>query len=567
MSAKTGAARPAENQPRRHGEREVSGRRIVVYDTTMRDGAQGPGVSFSASDKLKVAHRLDALPVDYVEAGWPGSNPKDTEVFDTLRRDPLTRARLVAFGATRRHGITAAEDENLQALLDSGAPVCALVGKSSAWQVREVLRVSRDENLAMIRDSVAYLVAQGREVVFDAEHYFDGFSADEEYTLAACAAAAAAGAAWVVCCDTNGGRMPHEIARGVGALLERLSTIDAGGVAGARARVGIHCHNDCDLAVANTLAAVEAGADMVQGTVNGLGERCGNANLCSVVPNLRLKLGLDAMSSESLSRMTETAQYVAEIANMTLSPQLPFVGEGAFAHKGGQHVAAVMRHQDAYQHVDPSLVGNRSRVLVSELSGRGNVLYKAREYGIDVDKDDPVTRRLVKHLKDLEHRGYSYEGADASFEMVIRRMRDGYEPPFTVVDFIALVERRSHGGEVISEGTVKVRVGDDVLHTAAEGNGPVNALDLALRKALLPRFPQLQHVRLHDYKVRILDEAAGTFAVTRVLIESGDVRDGQLWSTMGCSPNIIEASMAAVADSLEFAILKLRPDGATTRRR
>jgi 2-isopropylmalate synthase len=312
--------------------------------------------------------------------------------------------------------------------------------------------------------------------------------------------------------------------------------------------------------VANSLAAVEAGAEMVQGTINGLGERCGNASLCSVVPNLRLKLGIEVLSDESLTHLTETAQYVAEIANLTLSPQVPFVGDGAFAHKGGQHVAAVMRHQDAYQHIDPGLVGNHSRVLVSELSGRGNVLYKAREFGIDVDRDDPVTRRLVKQLKDLEHRGYSYEGADASFEMVIRRAREGYVAPFEVVDFIALVERRSHNGssgEVISEGTVKVRVGDDVLHTAAEGNGPVNALDLALRKALVPRFPQLAHVRLHDYKVRILDEAAGTYAVTRVLIESGDVRDGRLWSTVGCSSNIIEASMAAVADSLEFAVLKL----------
>ena len=533
-------------------------RRVVVYDTTLRDGAQGPGVSFTASDKLRIAERLDTLSVDYVEAGWPGSNPKDTEVFNALRERPLQRSRLAAFGATRRAHITAADDENLQELLRSGAQVCTLVGKSSAWQVQNVLRVSREENLAMIRDSVAHLVAQGREVIFDAEHFFDGFRTDAAYALAACEAAAGAGASWIVCCDTNGGSMPHEVARGVDALAERLGVEPGGGGrGGGRVRIGIHCHNDCDLAVANTLAAVEAGADMVQGTINGIGERCGNANLCSVVPNLSIKLGIDTLPEGMLPKLTETSQFVAELANLHLDPQAPFVGEGAFAHKGGQHVAAVMRHQDAYQHIDPALVGNHSRVLVSELSGRGNVLFKAREFGIDVDKDDPVTRKLVNHLKELEHRGWSFEGADASFELAIRRMREGYSAPFDVVDFRAIVEQRRGTSFVTSEGTVKVRVGDEVLHTAAEGNGPVNALDTALRKALIPRFPQLAHVKLHDYKVRILDEAAGTFAVTRVLIESGDVRDGRLWSTVGCSANIIEASMSAVADSLEFALLKI----------
>ena len=530
-------------------------RRVVVYDTTLRDGAQGPGIAFSASDKLKIARRLDALGVDFVEGGWPGSNPKDTELFAALRDAPLERARLAAFGATRRAHIAAVEDENLRDLLASGAPVCTLVGKASAWQVREVLRCSRDENLAMIRDSVRLLREQGREVIFDAEHFFDGFDADGDYTLAGCAAAAAAGASWIVACDTNGGRMPHEVVRGIDALLERLAGLGPEG--GGGARVGIHCHNDCDLAVANTLAAVEAGADMVQGTINGIGERCGNANLCSVVPNLRIKLSLDALSEEGLRHLTETSQFVAEIANRTPSPQQPFVGEGAFAHKGGQHVAAVMRHRDAYQHIDPALVGNHARVLVSDLGGRGNVLYKAHEFGIDVERDDPVTRRLVRTLKDMEHRGYSFEGADASFEMVIRRTRPDYAPPFTLLDFIALTERRHGNGAVISEGTIKVRIGDEVHHTAAEGNGPVNALDLALRKALVPRFPQIAHVRLHDYKVRILDEAAGTHAVTRVLIESGDIRDGRRWSTVGCSPNIIEASWAALADSMEYALLKV----------
>jgi len=532
-------------------------RRVVVYDTTLRDGAQGPGVSFTASDKLRIAERLDRLGVDYVEAGWPGSNPKDTEVFDTLRAAPLGAARLAAFGATRRAGIAAGDDENLRDLLRSGAPVCTLVGKSSVWQVEKVLRCSRAENLAMIRESVALLVAEGREVVFDAEHFFDGFRLDADYALASCSVAAEAGAAWVVCCDTNGGSMPHEVARAVETLVERLAAVPDPDGAGRRAQVGIHCHNDCDLAVANTLAAVEAGAVMVQGTINGIGERCGNANLCSVVPNLSLKLGIEALPEGALGRLTEISQYVAELANLHPNPQQPFVGEGAFAHKGGQHVAAVLRHQDAYQHIDPSLVGNHSRTLVSELSGRANVLVKARELGIDLVADDPMARRLVKHVKDLEHRGWSFEGADASFEMILRRMREGHVAPFDVIDFRAIVERHRGSGAVSSEGTVKVRVGEEVLHTAAEGNGPVNALDTALRKALVPRFPQLANVRLHDYKVRILDEAAGTFAVTRVLIESGDERDGRRWSTVGCSANIIEASMAAVSDSLEFALLTL----------
>ncbi|TMC48627.1 MAG: citramalate synthase [Chloroflexi bacterium] len=532
-------------------------RRVVIYDTTLRDGTQGFGVSLSANDKLKIAHRLDALTVDYVEAGFPGSNPKDTEVFEALKHEGLQHARLAAFGATRRAHGSCDDDANLAALLSSGAPVCTLVGKSSAWQVKEVLRTSREENLAMIRDSVAWLRERGREVVFDAEHFFDGFSGDAEYALATCVAAAEAGAAWIVCCDTNGGRLPHEVADGIGALQERLAGLDG---AATGVRIGIHCHNDCDLAVANSLAAVEAGAEMIQGTINGLGERCGNANLCSIVPNLRIKLGMKALADQGLTHLTETSQFVAEIANMTPVPQQPFVGEVAFAHKGGQHVAAVMRHQDAYQHIDPALVGNHSRVLVSELSGRGNVLYKAREFGIDVDRDDPVTRRLVEQLKKMEHRGYSFEGADASFEMIIRRMRDGHAAPFELLDFIAIVEHRRGVGSVVSEATIKVRVEDEVHHTAAEGNGPVNALDLALRKALVPRFPQLAYIRLHDYKVRILDEAAGTFAVTRVLIESGDERDGRRWSTVGCSPNIIEASWLALADSMEYALLKVAPE-------
>ena len=520
-------------------------RRVVVYDTTLRDGAQGSGVSFSVSDKLSISRALDRIGVDYVEGGFPGSNPKDEEFFAAMTGVPLQRARLAAFGATRRAGGTCKDDANLAALDRSGAPTWTLVGKSDTWQVRTVLQTTTDENLAMIAESVAYGVAKGHEVVFDAEHFFDGFARDPLFALEVCAAAAAAGAAWIVLCDTNGGSLPVHVHRGVESVAQRLRD------AGATARVGIHTHNDCELAVANTLEGVAAGAEMVQGTINGYGERCGNANLISVVANLVLKQGVEAMPAGSVSRFTEFARTVAEIANLALPAQQPFVGLGAFAHKGGQHVAAVLKDSDAYQHIDPGLVGNQQRVLVSELSGRGNVLSKAREFGLELDRDDPETRRLVQHLKELEHRGYSYEAADASFELLLRRLRPDYTAPWRVVDFTTMV--RKHGAAVQAEATVKVEVGDEVYHTAASGNGPVNALDAALRKALIPSFPALKGVRLLDYKVRILDGGAGTAATTRVLVESG--KGSRRWATVGCSSNIIEASLEALLDSLEYARL------------
>src|SRR6266852_4584258 len=420
-------------------------RRIVIYDTTLRDGAQGPAVSFSSSDKLRIARTLDGLGFDYVEGGFPGSNPKDEELFAELASHPLKRARLAAFGATRRAGGTCADDANLQALARSQAPTWTLVGKSDTWQVSTVLQTTPNENLAMVRESVAHGVSLGREVIFDAEHFFDGFARDSEYAVEVCLEAARAGAAWVVLCDTNGGSLPAEIREGVEAVRRALDELKG------PARVGIHCHNDCELAVANTLEAVAAGADMVQGTINGYGERCGNANLVSVV---------------------------AEIANVALPMQQPFVGYGAFAHKGGQHVSAVLKHRDSYQHIEPSLVGNEPHVLVSELSGRGNILAKAREFGLELDRDDPQTQWLVQHLKELEHRGYSYEAADASFEMLLRRLQPGYEAPWKVADFTTVV--RKDGDSVHAEATVKVEVGGAVYHTAASGNGPVNALDAAL---------------------------------------------------------------------------------------
>jgi 2-isopropylmalate synthase len=519
-------------------------KKVVVYDTTLRDGAQGPAVNFSAADKERIARLLDGLGFGYVEAGFPGSNPKDEELFTRLRERPLCEARVAAFGATRRAGGTCEDDANLEALVRSEAPVWTLVGKSDVWQVKHVLQTTNNENLAMVEESVAYGVRLGREVVFDAEHFFDGFARDAEYAIEVCLSAARAGASWVVLCDTNGGSLPRAIRAGVEAVRDALTD------SGSHARVGIHTHNDCELAVANTLEAVDAGAGMVQGTINGYGERCGNANLISVVPDLVLKLGLEALPESSLAQFSELSRTVAEIANLALPLQQPYVGHGAFAHKGGQHVAAVLRHPDAYQHVDPGLVGNESRVLVSELSGRGNVLAKAREFGLELDKNDPQTRWLVNHLKQLEHQGYSYEAADASFEMLVRRLQPGYVAPWSVADFTTQV--RKNGGSVHAEATVKVEVGDSTYHTAASGNGPVNALDAALRKALSPRFPSLDGVSLHDYKVRILNGDAGTAATTRVLIESG--RDTDRWTTVGCSANIIEASLLALVDSLEYAV-------------
>jgi 2-isopropylmalate synthase len=522
----------------------MSSRRIVVYDTTLRDGAQGPGVSFSSSDKLRIARTLDDLRFDYVEGGFPGSNPKDEEFFARMQVEPLEHSRLAAFGATRRPNGRCEDDANLAALVESGAPVWTLVGKSDTWQVSTVLQTTTNENLAMVEESVAYGVGLGHEVIFDAEHFFDGYARDPEYAVEACLTAARAGASWVVLCDTNGGSLPAEIRLGVEAMSRALAE------AKSAARVGIHTHNDCELAVANTLEGVAAGADMVQGTINGYGERCGNANLVSVVANLALKLRLEALPPKSLERLSALSMTVAEIANLALPVQQPFVGQGAFAHKGGQHVAAVLRHKDAYQHIDPALVGNEPRVLVSELSGRGNVLAKAREFGLELDRDDPQTRWLVQHLKELEHQGYSYEAADASFEMLVRRLQPGYVAPWTVADFTTQV--RKNGSSVHAEATVKVLVDGAEYHTAASGNGPVNALDGALRKALSSRFPELVGVSLHDYKVRILDGDAGTAATTRVLIESG--QDLRRWTTVGCSSNIIEASLLALVDSLEYAI-------------
>ncbi len=515
--------------------------KVTLYDTTLRDGTQREGLSLSADDKLKIARRLDGLGIHYIEGGWPGSNPKDAEFFQRAKGLTLEQAVITAFGSTRRADTRPQDDPNIQALLAAETPAVAVFGKSWDLHVAEVLRTTPEENLRMIGDSVRYLRAQGREVIYDAEHFFDGYKADREYALRTLRAAEEAGASVLVLCDTNGGTLTSELSAIV-AEVRRLSD----------APLGIHAHNDSELAVANSVAAVQAGASHVQGTINGYGERCGNANLCSIIPNLQLKLGHRCVSDEQLRTLRRVSCYVAELANLSHDDHQPYVGRSAFAHKGGMHVNAVEKCERSFQHIDPALVGNKKRVVVSELAGKTNVAVKAREFGLDVDLGAEATRQVLARIKELENRGFQFEGAEGSVELMIRRTRPDYEPPFELVDFHVLVERR-RSGRVMSEATVKVRVGDELIHTAAEGNGPVNALDAAVRKALLGFYPQLARVHLTDYKVRILDGDAGTAAQTRVLIDSACGL--RRWSTVGSSTNIIEASWIALYDSLEYALL------------
>ena len=514
---------------------------ITLYDTTLRDGAQREGISFSLDDKLKIARRLDRLGVSYIEGGWPGSNPKDMAFFREAPGLSLEGAVVVAFGSTRRAGGSADEDANIQALVAADTPAVAIVGKSWDLHVREVLNTTLDENLRIIASSVRHLKALGREVIYDAEHFFDGYAANPAYAMQTLAAAAEAGADVLVLCDTNGGGLPSAIAAAV-AEVRRATTVP----------LGIHAHNDGEMAVANSVAAVEAGAVHVQGTINGYGERCGNANLCSLIPALKLKMDYDCVSDDQLRSLTETAAYVSELANVRLYPQQPYVGRSAFAHKGGIHVNALLKCEDSYQHIDPGLVGNRKRVVVSELSGKSNIAYKANEFGLDLSGGSERSHQILQDIKELESRGFQFEGAEGSVELLIRRARPDYEAPFQLIDFHVLV-RESDNGTMSSQATVKVQVGEQVMHTAADGNGPVNALDAAVRKALVPFYPGLADVRLTDYKVRILDGGAGTAAQTRVLIDSSNGH--RAWSTVGSSTNIIEASWQALADSLEYALL------------
>ncbi len=512
---------------------------ISLYDTTLRDGAQTEGISFSAEDKLRIAERLDAFGVHYIEGGFPGSNPKDREFFTRAAEREWRHARITAFGATRYKGTRAADDENLRALLDCETPAVTIVAKFSRFQAETVLETTAAENLAMIRDSIEHLKKAGREVIVDAEHYFDGLAHDRGYAEQCARVAAEAGADWLVLCDTNGGSLPTAIREGTLAA-----------TAWTAVPLGIHTHDDIDLAEANALAGVEAGARQVQGTANGLGERCGNANLLTLIPTLQLKLGHACVTPEQLRQTVALARYVAELANVTLDPQTPFAGHSAFAHKAGYHGSGMRKHADAYQHIDPALVGNDSRIIISELAGRSSVVAKADALGLG---DATDAARAVEELKSLEERGFQFEGAEASFELLLRRLEGEYEAPFEFVDFLVLAETRE-GREMLSEAMVKIRVGDEVFHTAAEGNGPVSALDRAARKALDRFFPELSGMHLADYKVRILDSSAATDAAVRVLIQSSNGEDE--WGTVGSSSNIIEASWIALKDSYEYALLR-----------
>ena len=520
---------------------------IQLYDTTLRDGAQQEGISLSAEDKVKITQRLDELGVHYVEGGWPGSNPKDAEYFRRVKGLSLCNAQVAAFGSTRRAGVSVEDDGNVQALMAAETPVVTLVGKSSDLHVHRVLETTLEENLAMIADTVAYFKRHGRTVFYDAEHFFDGYKANAEYALQTIRSAAEAGADCLVLCDTNGGLLTGELTEIVARVRSELPT-----------PLGIHCHNDADVAVANSLAAIMAGVTQVQGTINGYGERCGNANLLSVIANLKVKMGIDCVTDSQLAGLAEASHFVSEIVNIPPNGQQPYVGASAFSHKGGLHAAAVAKIEESYQHISPDRVGNANRVVISELSGRGNIQMRLRELGLADRVSRDQVGALLERLKELESRGFQYEGAEASFELMVRRSLEGYQPPFDLLELMVLVEDRRGGlqnghEEMMSEAVVKVKVESQVLHTAAEGNGPVNAMDNALRKALLEFYPSLDAVRLIDYKVRVVDQGQDTRAVVRVLIESTDGQ-GQ-WQTVGSSGNIIEASWTALADSLEYFLL------------
>jgi 2-isopropylmalate synthase len=520
--------------------------RIQLYDTTLRDGMQGEGMSLSAPEKLRVAHSLDELGIDLIEAGFPGSNPKELEVFELLSRETFGHALVAAFGMTRRRDSpSAGDDPGLRVLADCFAPVCTLVGKTWTLHLDKVVRVDREENLRMIADSVAFLVGAGKRVVYDAEHFFDGYASDSEYALRCLRAAAEAGAETVVCCDTNGGTLPDVVAAAMGEVVESLGS--------AGVRVGIHCHDDAGCGVANSLAAVLRGATHVQGTINGYGERCGNANLVTIIPNLQLKLGYECLSDAQLASLTPTAHLLDELLNFVPDPDQPYVGRNAFAHKGGMHVAGVNVDPATFEHVDPAVVGNARELLISELSGKGTVFARARDAGIALD--DAAAERVIERVKEREHRGYHYEAADGSFELLLRRETGEYTPLFRLESWRAIVEKRADG-RVETEATIKIWVppgpGGERFVRTAEGNGPVNALDRALRDALVEIHPHLADIDLVNFKVRILDETKGTGAVTRVLLDASD--GDEVWGSIGVSENIIESSWEALVDSLEYGM-------------
>jgi 2-isopropylmalate synthase len=512
---------------------------IFLYDTTLRDGTQREDISLSCDDKLAIASKLDQMGIHYIEAGWPGSNPKDAEFFQRVRQIGLKQAKVTAFGATRRKHSRCEADKNLQALVAADTSAVALVGKSWDFQVEKVLDTTLEENLKMIGESIAFMKGHGTETIFDAEHFFDGYKANPDYAIAALRAASEAGADFLALCDTNGGSLPWDIE----AIVREVATL-------VPTRLGIHVHNDSGCAVANSLAAVRGGCVQIQGTINGYGERVGNADLTSIIPGLQLKMGYSIVTAEQLRNLTAVSRYVAEIANLKHDRQQPYTGESAFAHKGGIHAAAVLKAAGSYQHIEPEWVGNAMRTVISELSGRGNLITLSQNRGFNITQEE--AERVLHLLKKLEHQGFAFDAAEASVDLLLQRGRIGYEPPFELMDFMVLAEER-RGRGLLSEATVKARVGKEIKFAAAEGSGPVDALARALHQALCQHYPQLEKIQLTDYKVRILNTDKGTAAITRVLI---DFHDGERsWTTVGASPNIIEASWRALSDSMEYALL------------
>ncbi|HAL56815.1 MAG TPA: citramalate synthase [Bacteroidetes bacterium] len=516
---------------------------IQLYDTTLRDGTQGEDVTFSVEDKLKIVERLDEFGVHYIEGGWPGSNPRDMEFFKRAKDLRLEHAKIAAFGSTRRAKNRVEGDPNICALLEAETPVVTIFGKSWILHVKTALQISEEENVEIIEDSVSFLKSQGRELIYDAEHFFDGYKDDGAYALRTLKAAERAGADVIVLCDTNGGTITEELAAIVQAVRKEI-----------RIPLGIHTHNDCELAVANSVAAVRCGALHVQGTINGYGERCGNANLCSVIPILQLKLGYRCVDERRLQKITELSRFVSEAANLAHRKHLAFVGESAFAHKGGVHVSAVMKSPRTYEHISPEQVGNQRRVLVSDLSGRSNVVYKAQELGIDLNGRSSEVQEIVDDIKLKEFQGYRYEDADGSLELLMKQRLSDWREFFELEGFKVIIHKESREDEPVSEALIKVRVGDEIEHTAAEGNGPVNALDNALRKALEKFYPELREIHLADYKVRVLDGQDGTRAKVRVLITSKNGHE--TWNTVGVSTDIIEASWKALVDSIYFHLVR-----------
>lgn len=516
---------------------------VLLYDTTLRDGCQAEDVSFTLEDKLRIAAKLDELGIDYIEGGYPGSNERDADFFKRVKKLKLKNAKVASFGTTMKVGIKPSQDFNLRVLLEADTPVVTLVGKTWDLHVRDDLRISQKANLEIIADSIAYMKKRVDEVIFDAEHFFDGFRANPDYAIECLKAAQEGGADWIVLCETNGGRLP-------GDIREALTQVNRA----VKTPLGIHCHNDGELAVANTLAGVEMGVTQVQGTINGFGERCGNMNLISVIANLQLKMGKKCVTPAQLKKLREVSQLFYELANINPNKRQAYVGDSAFAHKGGLHVSGVLKNRETYEHIDPDVVGNRQRVLVSDLSGRSNVIYKGKEYGIDLtDKNDAI-KEVLRRTKELEGQGYEYQAAEASFELLIQEALGKKKKNFSLIGFRVIDEKRKEGEPPISEATIQVQVDGEMEHAAAMGNGPVNALDQALRRALTKFYPALKQIELLDYKVRVLSSGEGTGAMVRVLIESGDGKDR--WGTVGVSHNVIEASWQALVDSIDYKLYK-----------